>query len=637
MALHEYPQALAQLQQAVELGVQSAEVHYALGLVLGKHYEQTIYEARLSGGGTWATKQLKEIDPKYLQPAIEELKRSRAIKLDAPQYLEGMIAYYQKDYAEALRQAEAAQKEAPWLYEATKLAGDVHLTRALQAKDSGRYEEAQKEFDGAVHRYEEAAAIGRSDGEVYEELAETWVRQLEMATRRGQPADKAYAAAMRASDQVTATEPESIAGPLKKAFTSMLSQSTHGSGGIRIENATQCLVAAQVVLTKQPGHPYASEVASCCNQLIALGLQERGEDPEPPLRKSLSLLEPTVKKYPHFLWGLNDLSTTESALGHLLQRRGDPAAKEMLQHAVEHATQAASLDTTYANAPINLLDFLVSLIVEARSDNEVQSILSQADAWFAKCVAINNHSPSCISNYFQVYGRAAWQALRGGLDPQPRLQRALENLRETRKLGGRFVDVEQYAALTHLVEARDRVRRKQDPTPALGELDADLKTCFALTPQDAMCRTQAAQAQWVRAEWTAQQGQSPLPHLKEALDKAILATQSPEKSPETWQTLAETHLRLARAQKEVAAPSEQQVADGLAAVEKLFAINPRHAMGRATQGALQLERWQQAREPKARAVAAQAAVQALDQALRQDPFLKYDYAPLLAAARALPQ
>ena len=187
MALHEYPQALVELQQAIAQGDQSAEVHYALGFVLGKHFEQAMYEARLSGGGDWANKQLKEIEPKYLTPAITSLQRSRALKFDAPGYLEGLIAFYRRDYDEALRQADAALIQAPWLYEAAKLAGDVHLERALQARDRGHQAVAATEFSAAVQRYEEAAKEGRSDADVYEGLAESWVRQLEMVRDRGQP------------------------------------------------------------------------------------------------------------------------------------------------------------------------------------------------------------------------------------------------------------------------------------------------------------------------------------------------------------------------------------------------------------------------------------------------------------------
>ncbi|HMY59915.1 MAG TPA: protein kinase, partial [Pseudomonadota bacterium] len=130
MALHEYAQALDELRLAQSAGQDGAELHYALGIVLGKHYEQAMQEARLSGGGDWARKQLKDIAPKYLLPAITSLERARSLHLDAPQYLEALISYYQNDWERSLVLITDTQKTAPWIHEATKLAGDIHHEQA---------------------------------------------------------------------------------------------------------------------------------------------------------------------------------------------------------------------------------------------------------------------------------------------------------------------------------------------------------------------------------------------------------------------------------------------------------------------------------------------------------------------------
>lgn len=143
LALHEYPQALTELRAAMAHGNQRAEVQYALGLALGKHFEQALYEARLSGGGSWAERQLKEIEPRYLRPAIASLSQSRRMRLDAPEYLEALLSFYQRDYAAALLHTRNVLADSPWMYEAAKLAGDVHHEQALRARDSGRYDEAQ--------------------------------------------------------------------------------------------------------------------------------------------------------------------------------------------------------------------------------------------------------------------------------------------------------------------------------------------------------------------------------------------------------------------------------------------------------------------------------------------------------------
>jgi hypothetical protein len=255
-------------------------------------------------------------------------------------------------------------------------------------------------------------------------------------------------------------------------------------------------------------------------------------------------------------------------------------------------------------------------------------LLLAVDNSFNRCITLNSRYSECYNNYAISYAQAALRAHLNGEDPRPRLARALENFAVRRKLGGPALDAEQHEALAYLIDAMDRVRRREDPGPALRELDATLGRCLALAKTDAMCRTLAANGEHVRADWLAQQKQLLQPVLQRALTKATLATQSPEIYPDAWQVLAETHLRLARARPALRA---RHLADGLVALERVFAINPGHARGRATEGELCLLRAQTERTPEA----ARCAVLAFEQALKGDPVLAHDYAPLLAQARSL--
>ena len=635
LALHEYPQALAQLEHAIEQGNQSADVHYALGLVLGKHFEQAMYEARLSGGGDWAQKQLKQIEPKYLHPAIASLKRSRGMRLDAPRYLEGLISYYQRDYQAALKHAEAALQDAPWLYEALKLSGDIHLEQALQARDNGRYEDSEREFVAAVRSYTEAADSGRSDGEVYEGLAETWVRQIETSLNQGKPTDVAYAAAVEASSKISRAEPTSIAGPLKRGYAALMTMVLIGAGMSSEARVEQCLSSAEAVLKLQPGHPYASDLAAGCYAFSADAAIAKGQDPGPLYRKALNLLEPAVQQSPYFLWGTNDLATIYVTYGAYLQLHGYPNSRSYLEKSVEYGKKAVALDGTFLNAAANLLIPYSKLMPFLNSEAEIQSVLKSADAHFASCVKTNDKFQLCYINYQILHSKAAQRTQLAGGDPQPRLTSAREALAKARKLGGSFLDLEQQTALMHLVEATASVGRKQSPELALSELDADLTRCFGIAAQDAMCRTLAVQAEWLRADWLLQQGSSPARALNVALAKAKLATESPETYPDAWQALAATHVRLAGAPGVSTAARESHLAAGQAALDKLTSLNPNHAAGRVTAGALQLLRSSAEREPGARRAAAQSAIRALDQAVKLDALLKQETALLLAQARSL--
>jgi serine/threonine-protein kinase len=620
LAMHEYPEALAELQLAVQSGQDGPEVHYALGLTMGKHFEKAMYEARLSGGGEFAQKQLSQIAPKYLSPALRSLERARAMPLDAPQYLEALIAFYQRDYQRALQQAEVALQTAPWLYEATKLQGDVHLERALQARDSGTYEEAEQEFAAAVKKYSEAGAAGESDGEVFEGLAEAWVRKMEMDVDRGQPSGGAYDAALAAGDKITASDSQSIAGHLKNSFAAVKTMSLVADGKSSADRVERCLAEASAVLRHKPEHPYAREMAANCYVFASELAQGRGEDPEALLRKPMELLEPAVKQNPQFLWGLNDLSTAYAVLGMYLQSKGHSTTRQTFESSLEYAGRAMALDNTYLTPIQNSLFIWARLVSTASSEGDLQQMLARADDFYAKCMKINDKYQQCNINNLLVYARAAQRMMEGGRDPQAPLMRAFQMQAQIRKLGGSFLDAEQYAALAHYVEAREKLKRGQDPGDALTEVEGALKRCFAQAEKDTLCRTLAAQAEWVKAERQGD-GKKKAAALKEAQRKAEEATQSPEKTPEAWQVLAETHLRQASVEGVPAKERETYIAQGLGAVDKALAMNRNHAQSQMTRGDLYLLRAKVQKDARTRATDGQLAIQSYQQAMKTDPYL----------------
>jgi len=151
-----------------------------------------------------------------------------------------------------------------------------------------------------VRKYEEASRIGASDSEVYEGLAEAWVRQIEMAMQRGQSPEEAYRRAKEASERASEAERERVGGKLKRGYAALMTMATLGSGQSTAERVKECMTATEGVLEAEPDNPYARDVAAGCYAFSADAAQARGEDPEPLYRKAIGLLEPAVKKHPHF-------------------------------------------------------------------------------------------------------------------------------------------------------------------------------------------------------------------------------------------------------------------------------------------------------------------------------------------------
>jgi hypothetical protein len=359
-----------------------------------------------------------------------------------------------------------------------------------------------------------------------------------------------------------------------------------------------------------------------------------GKNPEPVIRQALDLLETAVNRYPKFLWGLNDLANVYVESGTFLRLKDEPAARAAFTKALQYQAKAIALDGTYLTALQNALYVWQIFASSAKSDSDLALVLKQADEYFAKCMSINNQWQQCYNNYFQVYAKAAVRTYLSGKESQPLVARALQNAAALRKLGGNFLDAEQHEALARWVEANELLRKRQDPKAALEQMQAALTRCIALGAQDAMCLTLAAQAEWVAADWAEQRGSASLPSLKRALEKAQLATKSPESYPDGWQVLAQTQLRLAQASKS-AGERAVLITAGLAATDKVFALSPNHAAAHATHGALKLLQARSLREPSARQTAAQAAEASLSRALTIDPLLAHDYSALLATAKEL--
>jgi hypothetical protein len=74
--------------------------------------------------------------------------------------------------------------------------------------------------------------------------------------------------------------------------------------------------------------------------------------------------------------------------------------------------------------------------------------------------------------------------------------------------------------------------------------------------------------------------------------------------------------------------------DGLAAVQKLFSINPNHALGLITQGQLLLLRAQGEQVATQKHQSLSDAVAALERAFTIDPFVKPTFLSILESAKA---
>jgi serine/threonine-protein kinase len=101
-----------ELRQAIAVGYRTPEVSYALGLALGELYQQGLAEVARTDD---QKARRAELERRFREPALANLKASAGAHVDAPEYVEGLIALHERRYSEALDKARAAQSRIPWL------------------------------------------------------------------------------------------------------------------------------------------------------------------------------------------------------------------------------------------------------------------------------------------------------------------------------------------------------------------------------------------------------------------------------------------------------------------------------------------------------------------------------------------
>jgi tetratricopeptide (TPR) repeat protein len=311
LALHEWDRAHEQLARAEGLGYRDAGLDYALGRVLGEKYSRALDEARKSGDKSFVEKRKKELETEFLIPARTYLQKSRGHDTESPSYVEALLDFYNEHYDAALINAHMARKQAPWLYEALKLEGDVHMVRALAQRDHGDNDTAERSFASAVARYEEAATIGHSDPQVHEALAEAWIRQEEMDLYRGVDPTPKMEKALAAAERAVEAEPEAAGGYIKQAFAYVFAAHFDMRLGHMSRARIRCqkqALSASSALRYDPANALAHDLHGNSYRCIAETISVATPEKDSFLQIGEISLRKSIEYQPRFPWALNDLA-----------------------------------------------------------------------------------------------------------------------------------------------------------------------------------------------------------------------------------------------------------------------------------------------------------------------------------------
>jgi serine/threonine-protein kinase len=624
LILREFEKANEELTRARGKGLDSPQVHYAHGRVLGELYSRKLEEARRTGNKDWIDKRRPELEKQYLEPALQSLERSRGLKLESAHYLEGLIAFYRKDYDGAARAAERAIAEASWMYEAWKLAGDVAYARAVEQMGRGEYDAARAGLQEASRLYEQAIERGQSDAGNYEALAAVWMQRAVLEREKGGAPKEALERALSAISKELQAAPRGSTGYTQKAYALMnwvQMLRDHGNHPELEALLTEWIEAGARAVALNPQDVYAYDALGIGYLMRGQHEQRNHRDPRPAWAQARDSFIQVLEIQPAYSWGLNDLALVHLALGRYRREHGeDPRAD--YEEALRRLEQAVQLDPGYLNAHANLT-YLHSVMAAYRlsrgldPEAEVRKALQAGE----RGLAINKDYFLVLNNMAIASLRQAQYLLEAGGDPSPFLTQALQHGERALRSKSDFWPSHLSLAQAHLLTARQELRASRDPSAALAAGRRALKSAYRYSPDGGECWVTGAELERVAAEWEQHQGRTGLSALQQARELARHAV-ALRPSFLAHQELAQVSWRLARVQPPDRARAA--IAEGLAQVELALKLDPDLAHAHAIRGGLLLAQARMAREEE-RHDSIRQAQSSFSRATGLNPLLRHEF------------
>jgi eukaryotic-like serine/threonine-protein kinase len=195
LALGDDARARTELERAWSLGYRTPAVAFALGQALGGLYRRALEDAQGFGSPALRDAHRREAEIALRDPALGYLRTGGSDAAQPRAYIDGLVAFHERRYADAVQGARAALQQAPWLYEARLLEGDVYFAQGLQARDRGAYDVAlaNNECAGAVYR--ELTETARSFRRGYQQQCLRLVKEQEIRMRLGRETQETFIAA----------------------------------------------------------------------------------------------------------------------------------------------------------------------------------------------------------------------------------------------------------------------------------------------------------------------------------------------------------------------------------------------------------------------------------------------------------
>lgn len=669
LALGELESARSHLERARAAGQAGPEVALALGVTLGRLYEEGRRGVERIRNAELREARRRELVRELRDPALRALAQGRTAATESPEYAEALAAAQEERWDDALRAARAAAARQPWLYEARLLEGDVLAARGVRARNGGDAHGAALAFAAAETAYRAAAAIGQSDPQTHRSLtrlaADVLHLRLYMTSEDLAPElEKAVASAR----QALTADPQDAATYLALAEAWRLrGLELKRRGRDMSEVVREELAAAQRAAELRPSEEAFVALATAHDMRADLP----GPDPREAWGQAQAFLRRALELNPNHYQAWFALGNAQLSQHMWESERGLPA-QPTLAAATDSYRRAAALNDALSPVHANLgICLRTQAILEAQAGRDPRPAFRQSVAAYERAVQLNAELVPGWNNLGEVQGAIATWEVAHGLDPRASLERAVPPLQKAAGLNPRYAaafanlgitylgraeyewlagrtpdewlararqdlghalelnpeGAEAATALsgTHLVEARQALAQGRSPEPALAAAAATLAALLRREPTQAVAHERLADAEWLRARWLCAAGRDAGPAFERGSAHCRAALVGNPRSLQARLIGAGLSLVQAEAERTRGRAMEPALTRGREEVEQALRVAPDQAEALALRGALALQEARGRREGAVRE-AARAAERDLRRALEINRHLARDYA-----------
>lgn len=470
MVMFRFPEARTHLEKAWK-EYKIPRVAYALGVTLTYLYQTELERAKRIPNKEEREKKIVEIQKEYRDPALRYINEGRSA-VEAPEYVEGLIAYLENKYEEALGKTQTAFQRQPWLFEAKKLEADI--LRAM-----GNERKASADTDGAIALYKKADVAYRE------------------AVRKGASYSLGFGSLCA----------------LGHDWTNLMMYQTGFPDEVVLKRSVE---ACDQSLKINPDKPEAYIARSAL--MGSWGSYELGKglDPTVSFTESIESARKALKWERVRFAAYTNMAVAYSRLSNYQMMTGKDAGYA-LDQSIECNRQAVLLNPNNAAFRNNLgISYAIKAGWEKEHSRETAALQDQAIKEFQEAIKIQPKYETAFNSLGVIYFEKAQAEFEKGRDPMPLTELSITNLKKCGELNPSFFPNFVNLVDTYNLQARYAIKNDSNPDVILDLAIQNFQKSIELNPQNAESYMKVADTYIIRAEWEMKQKQDPSTSLKSA-------------------------------------------------------------------------------------------------------------------------